>query len=139
MSKKSVSEAIEKVKSMIKGNDTISVKSQSQMLKELEYVVKHSKVSEPKQRKITGESQFQKKTKVSPEIAHFAEWDPESEHSRIEITKAIWDYVTKHNLRDEQNKRHCNLNSELKKLLKTEEEKITYPQLQKYVTQHQIK
>jgi|SRR5579864_2959872 chromatin remodeling complex protein RSC6 len=134
MSKRNVTESLDKLKGMIEGNDSISVQLQSKLLKQVGSISKHIKAP-AKTEKPDGSSQFEKKLPISPEIAAFAGWDPESVHSRVEITSAIWNYVKENNLR-QSNKRISKVDETLKALLGIEEETIAYPKIQKYIGKH---
>lgn len=139
MSKRSIAESIEKLKGLVEGNDSISVQLQTKILKYVNQISKHVKPIEVKEKRPPGSSQFEKKMPISREMAAFAGWDVDSEKSRVEVTKVVWDYVKQEQLRDETNKRVCILNDKLKSLLGTDEPTLTYPQIQKYIGKHFIK
>jgi chromatin remodeling complex protein RSC6 len=139
MSKRSTAESIDKLKGLIEGNDGISVQLQTKLLKHVSQISKHVKPAEAKEKRPSGSSQFEKKMPISPQLAQFAGWEIDSSKSRVEVTKAVWDYVKEKELRDEKNKRVCLLNDTLKTLLGTDEATLTYPQIQKYIGKHFIK
>ena len=139
MSKRSTAESIDKLKSLIEGNDGISVHLQLKLMKHVNQIAKHVKPVEPKEKRQSGTSQFEKKMPISSEMSTFAKWPFNCEKSRVEVTRAVWDYVKDKELRDEKNKRVCILDKELKNLLGTDEPTLTYPQIQKYIGKHFVK
>lgn len=139
MSKRNIAESIDKLKGLVEGNDGISVQLQTKLLKHVNQISKHVKPVENKEKRIPGSSQFEKKMPITSQLAEFAGWDIGSEKSRVEVTKAVWDYVKREELRDENNKRICLLNDKLKTLLGTKESTLTYPQIQKYIGKHFVK
>lgn len=139
MSRRNVAESIDKLKGIVEGNKAISVQMQTKLMKQINSISKHVKTPAPKEKRAVGTSQFEKKMLVSDEMCKFASWPIGTEHSRVEITKAIWDYVRSHDLRDQSNKRLCRLTPEMKKLLGVAEDNISYPQLQKFIGKHLIK
>lgn len=58
-------------------------------------------------------SAFMKPMNVSPELAAVVGNGP---MPRSEVVKALWAYIKKHNLQDEQNKRNINADEALKKV-----------------------
>lgn len=136
MSKRSVSEAVSKLKGIIDGNE-IDAELKQKLLKQVNQISKHIKPAGPKEKK-AGPSEFSKQYPVSAEMAEFAGWDKDVLQSRIEITKAIWTYVKNKELQLANNKRMFNLDDTLKRIL-TEESQLTYPAIQKYIGKHHIK
>lgn len=139
MTKRNIVESLDRLKNLIDGNDGISVQLQSKMLKQLASVYKHVTPIEPKEKRPAGSSQFEKQMPISKEMIKFAGWDDGVSKSRVEVTKAVWDYIKDNDLREEQNKRNCKLNDTLKTLLDTQETSLTYPQIQKYIGKHMLK
>lgn len=139
MAKRTTVDATEKLKNLIEGNNSISVNLQNKLMRHVNQLAKHTKPVEPKEKQSKGASQFEKKMHVSAEMAKFAKWNEDELKSRVEVTKAIWDYAKAHSLRDEKNKRNCVLDETLKTLLGTDSAVLTYPQIQKYIGKHFIK
>lgn len=139
MTKRNIVEALDKHKNLIDGNDGISVQLQSKLLKSLTTIYKHVTPIEPKEKRPAGTSQFEKQMPISKEMIQFAGWEDGVSKSRVEVTKAVWDYIKDNDLREEQNKRICKLNDKLKTLLDTTEPTLTYPQIQKYIGKHILK
>jgi len=107
------------------------------MMKHVNSALKKTKSSAAaKDAKVPGTSQFDKQLLVSPEMCAFAGWEVGSHKSRVEVTKAIWDYVKVHELRTEENKRQCILDDVLKTLLNVDEKTLSYPRIQKHIGQH---
>jgi chromatin remodeling complex protein RSC6 len=130
MSKRNVIESIDKLKGIVKDNE-------AKLMKQITSVAKNIKVPVVKEKQ-PGTSQFEKLMKISPEMAEFAGWDPESLHSRINLTQAVWNYVKKNQLQLE-NKKFSRVDDTLRNLLGIQEDTFSYPQLQKYIGQHLIK
>ena len=53
---------------------------------------------------------------------------------RTEVTKAVWDYIKKHNLQDPANKRNINADDKLKVIFKKPQ--VTMFELTKLVSEH---
>ena len=136
MAKRSANDSLEKLKTIVEGNNAISMNLQTKMLRHINTAMKKTKPTTTQKEKVAGSSQFEKKMLVSPEMCKFAGWEEGCLKSRVEITKVIWDYVTEHNLKAEKNKRMCVLNEVLKSLLQIQEEEVSYPQIQKYIGKH---
>jgi chromatin remodeling complex protein RSC6 len=82
-------------------------------------------------------SGFVKPTLISDELAHFLEKPTGSEMARTEVTKDINKYIRAHNLQDTANGRNINPDEKLSVLLKlTTDDKLTYFNLQKYMSHH---
>ena len=69
-------------------------------------------------------------------MADFARWDRGSRHSRVDVTKAICTYIKEKDLQNPENRRVIKLNTDLKQLLKIDDDTITYPKIQKYIGSH---
>lgn len=136
MSKRNVADSIDKLKSIVDGNKSISVQMQTKLMKQINSIAKHIKTPTTKEKRAVGTSQFEKKMLVSDEMCRFAGWPLGSVHSRVEITKAIWDYVKANELREETNKRICKPTEEMKRLMGIEDDTISYPRLQKFIGKH---
>lgn len=140
MKKKNIEEEFQNLESLIKDNEQIPSKLRTSLLKQLEVVRKCSKPR--KSNKSQGHNQnsgLLKPVSISAEMAAFAKWDPSELHSRVEVTKCICVYVKENNLQKPENRRIILLNPELKKLLRHEEDEITYPHIQKYIGIHFVK
>jgi chromatin remodeling complex protein RSC6 len=139
MSKRSANDSLDRLKGLIDGNNQIAVGLQVKLLRHVNAAIKKTKPSNPAKEKNLGSSQFEKKMHVSDEMCEFAGWEKGCLKSRVEVTNAIWGYVTENKLKSEQNKRICTLNDTLKSLLKVQTDTIMYPQIQKYIGQHLTK
>lgn len=137
MSKRGIAESIDKLKTLVEGNDSISVNLQTKLMKQINTISKHSKPSEPKKKR-EGLSQFEKPKPVSAEFIAFAGWEPNAERSRVEVMNKIWSYVKENKLQQPNNGRVCLLDATLKTLLDTQVEKLTFPEFQKYIGRHFI-
>ena len=136
MSKRSVSEAVSKLKGIIDGNE-IDAEVKQKLSKQVNQISKHIKPAGPKEKK-AGPSEFSKQYPISDEMAEFAGWDKGVLKSRIEITKAIWTYVKNKELQLVNNKRKFNLDDTLKQILIAEPQ-LSYPTIQKYIGKHHKK
>ena len=85
-------------------------------------------------------SGFLKPVPISKDIAKFAGWDVKEMKSRVEVTKALCNYIKEHNLQNESDKRQINPDSKLCKLLnfdpKTSSQPLTYFYLQTLLKDH---
>lgn len=82
-------------------------------------------------------SGFVKPTKISDELATFLGKPFGSEMARTEVTREINSYIRLHNLQDKTNGRKINPDPLLAKLLKvTNEDELTYFNLQRYMSPH---
>lgn len=139
MAKRSATDSLDKIKTLVEGNPGISVTIQNKILKCVNTAVRRTKPVVVKEQKKPGASQFEKKMDISDDMKEFAGWGKDDKYSRVDVTKAIWEYIKTNNLRNESNKRLFTLDDKLKKLLKTEEETLTYPKIQKHIADHMIK
>ena len=140
MKRKNIEEEFQSLETLIKDNEQIPPKVRTALLKQLEVVRKCSKPR--KSNKSQGHNQnsgLLKPVATSAEMAAFAKWDPSELHSRVEVTKCICVYVKENDLQKPENRRIILLNPELKKLLRHEENEITYPHIQKYIGIHFVK
>jgi chromatin remodeling complex protein RSC6 len=88
----------------------------------------------------TSPSGFAKPTRITDELCAFLGVDKGSELARTEVTKRVNSYVKENSLFDTANKRVILPNATLKKLLGcTDDDKITYFNLQSYMKHHFIK
>ena len=82
-------------------------------------------------------SGFANPTKVSKELCEFMNKKEGSEIARTEVTKAIISYIKINNLQNKTNKKIISPDEKLKFLLGiTEEQELTYFNLQKYMNKH---
>jgi chromatin remodeling complex protein RSC6 len=139
MTKRTAVDSLEKLKQQIEGNNAIAVNIQLKLLKNVNAAIKKSKPTSQKKEKIPGESQFEKKMLVSEAMCEFAGWEKGCLKSRVDVTKVIWDYATKNNLRLETNKRICVLDEKLKQLLGLEQEELLYCHIQRHIGDHLTK
>jgi hypothetical protein len=87
-----------------------------------------------------GPSGFLKPTIISNELAEFLGKAIGTEIARAEVSKEINSYIKAHGLQDSQNGRIINPDEKLRKLLGlTNEDELTYFNLQKYMKPHFIK
>jgi chromatin remodeling complex protein RSC6 len=140
-------EAVSSLHTLIENNTEIPDKVQARLLKQLNVVEKHVFKSR-KQRDVDGDtpkdkgvSQFEKKMCISSEMCKFAGWEEGSLHSRVDVTKAVWNAIKSQGLQDSVNKRQCNLTPEIRQLLGVDEQllMISYPQIQQYISKHLTK
>jgi chromatin remodeling complex protein RSC6 len=116
----------------------------SQELKLLEKNVKKEIKMMKKQEKKKGgnksPSGFAKPSKVTDELCAFMNEKEGSEIARTSVTKALIEYIEKHNLQNSENKQIIVPDEKLKILLGINEgEKVTYFTLQKFMNKHFIK
>ena len=85
-------------------------------------------------------SGFLKPVDISKELSVFLNWTPGEKHSRVEVTKAVCNYVKTNNLQDENDRRNIVPDSKLVKLLrynkKEETEPLTYFRIQSFLKVH---
>lgn len=101
-------------------------------------VAKQSKLLDKKKKKGGNRepSGFAKPTLISNELSTFLGKPPKTEMARTEVTKALTEYIKTHNLQDEKDKRTILPDKKLGKLLKSNDEKLTYFNLQKFLKPH---
>ena len=96
-----------------------------------------------KKRRSSGNKQpsgFVKPTKISDELIAFLGKEPNTEMSRVEVSKEINEYINAHKLKDEKCGRQINPDAKLSMLLKIQEnEVLTFFNLQRYLKIHFIK
>lgn len=111
---------------------------EKQLLKEIKVLQKgKGKKKYSGNRKPSG---FVKPAKISDELAVFLGKPVGSELARTEVSKEIHRYINLNNLKDPVNGRNINADSKLKLLLKlTDEDKLNYFNLQKFMKDHFIK
>lgn len=109
---------------------------EKQMNKELTTLEKKT-VKVKKTRKPSG---FAKSSKISDELCQFMSVPTGSEMARTEVTKYIVDYIKTKNLQKEENKKYINPDNNLKNLLGvSDDDNVTYFNIQKYMNRHFIK
>ena len=91
------------------------------------------KVRKPSVR--SGNSGFMKSVKISPEMAKFCSFKVDQLVSRVDVTKAICNYVKEKNLQNPADRRQFNPDEKLGTLLGVTET-ITYYTLQKHIQKH---
>jgi chromatin remodeling complex protein RSC6 len=85
-------------------------------------------------------SGFAKPTLVTKELCNFLNKDEGTKMARTEVTKLISSYIKENNLGNTIDKRNINPDNKLKQLLNvSDDETITYFNIQKYMNQHFIK
>jgi chromatin remodeling complex protein RSC6 len=94
------------------------------------------KVKKPTTR--NGNSGFMKPVKITSEMAKFCGFTPDQLVSRVDVTKAICNYVKEKNLQNQTDRRQFTPDAKLAALLSVTET-ITYYTLQKYIQKHFIK
>lgn len=83
-----------------------------------------------------GPSGFTKPTLISNELSTFLGKSPETHMARTEVTKALTQYIKEHNLQDANDKRTILPDNKLSKLLKCNNDKVTYFNLQRFLKPH---
>jgi upstream activation factor subunit UAF30 len=78
---------------------------------------------------------------ISNELCKFLGFQPDTEHSRNEVTTAINKYVKEHDLQDPANKRYIRLEGspeaeKLKALLRNPDQPLTFFNIQRYLKPH---
>jgi upstream activation factor subunit UAF30 len=117
-----LSETVEKLKS-----------DNKKMARQLKKVVKEQEPAD-KPKRANG---FAKPLKMSPELCNFLGVSEDTEMARTEVTKAITEYVKKHNLQNPDNKRELILDDKLKSILKPDNDvTVTFFNLQRWVSPH---
>ena len=87
-------------------------------------------------------SGFLKPVQVSKEMSAFAGWDASELHSRVDVTRALCDYVKENNLRDATPRKGKNIipDKTLARILdpsfKEDPVPLTHARLQKYIRHH---
>jgi chromatin remodeling complex protein RSC6 len=82
-------------------------------------------------------SGFAKPTKLSDDLCNFLGEPVGSSMARTIVTKHINEYIKKHSLQDQSDKRHIIPDAKLKSILSISEgDKLTYFNLQTYIKQH---
>ena len=86
-------------------------------------------------------SALNKPVAISNELCLFLGFEPDSEHSRHEVTSSLTEYVKKHDLQDPNNRRYILLDSKdegkaLKKLLRDPDQPVTFFNIQRYLKPH---
>jgi chromatin remodeling complex protein RSC6 len=82
-------------------------------------------------------SGFAKPTKLSDDLCNFLGETVGSSMARTIVTKHINEYIKKHSLQDQSDKRHIIPDAKLKSILSISEgDKLTYFNLQTYIKQH---
>ena len=105
-------------------------------MKELRVVNKMNKKRQ-KRPSTRAPSGFVKPTKISDELATFLGKPFGSEMARTQVTREINAYIRANDLQDKSNGRKINPDSNLAKLLKvTEQDELTYFNLQRYMSPH---
>ena len=94
------------------------------------------KVKKPTTR--NGNSGFMKPVKITSEMAKFCGFTADQLVSRVDVTKAICNYVKEKNLQNQTDRRQFTPDAKLSALLGVTET-ITYYTLQKYIQKHFVK
>ena len=85
-------------------------------------------------------SGFLKPVKISTDMAKFTGLDPNTLHSRVDVTKFLCKYIAEHNLQNPEDKRTINADPALSKLLgydsKKSDKVLTYPHIQSLLKTH---
>jgi chromatin remodeling complex protein RSC6 len=85
-------------------------------------------------------SGFMKQVDISKEMRKFIGLEENAKVSRVEVTKAICEYISKNNLQNEKDRRQFTPDEKLTKLLNTAKgESLTYYNLQSKIQHHFIK
>ena len=107
-----------------------------QVKKELKNKDKINKSKKPGPKKPSG---FAKPSKISDELCNFLKVPKKSELARTDVTKRIISYIKDNNLENEENKKIIKCDTNLKKLLKCNDEEVTYFNIQRFMNVHFIK
>tara|TARA_B110000977_G_scaffold116766_1_gene150840 strand:- start:11281 stop:11949 length:669 start_codon:yes stop_codon:yes gene_type:complete len=86
-------------------------------------------------------SALHKPVVISNELCKFLGFEPDTEHSRREVTQGVNDYIKKHELQDPQNRRFMLLTEKpeglaLKALLRDPDQPVTFFNIQRYLKPH---
>jgi len=84
-------------------------------------------------------SGFMKPVQISQEMAKFTGWEPDVPRSRVDVTKYLCQYIREKDLQNPADRRIIRPDSELKSLLKLQDESkhpLTYYSLQKSIQHH---
>ena len=105
-------------------------------------VGKNIKVKRQMSADMSKTSGFLKPVSVSNEVSTFAGWSKGEQHSRVDVTKFICEYVKKNDLQNPKDRRQILPDKKLRSLLKlkeNEKEPLTYYSLQRHIQPHFIK
>lgn len=140
MPKRTQKESLAKLTELVKDNNAIAVNLQNKILRHAAGLCAGTKSTAAKRVREPGTSQFDKKMLVSSAMCQFAGWEPESHHSRIEVTKCIWNYVKENQLKNPTDGRICVPDETLKTLLNLHGvDELRYCELQEHIGQHLTK
>ena len=86
-------------------------------------------------------SALQKPVAISNELCKFLGFPPDTEHSRQEVTAAMYAYIKQHNLQNPENRRFIVLEGSdaaaaLKALLRDPDQPVTFFNIQRYLKPH---
>lgn len=86
-------------------------------------------------------SALHKPVAISNELCKFLGFEPDTEHSRRDVTQGINDYIKKHELQDPTNRRFMLLSEKpeglaLKALLRDPDQPVTFFNIQRYLKPH---
>lgn len=86
-------------------------------------------------------SALHKPVAISNELCKFLGFEPDTEHSRRDVTQGINDYIKKHELQDPTNRRFMLLTEKpeglaLKALLRDPDQPVTFFNIQRYLKPH---
>jgi chromatin remodeling complex protein RSC6 len=86
-------------------------------------------------------SALHKPVAISNELCKFLGFEPDTEHSRRDVTQGINDYIRKHELQDPANRRFMLLTEKpeglaLKALLRDPDQPVTFFNIQRYLKPH---
>lgn len=141
---KSVDTEIETIRSNDEKNKSKGVRFLRSVLKQLKQLRADSTrlVSKKTRRNPSANgnnnSGFMKPVKISAEMQKFVGLKDEQLISRVDVTKAICNYVSSHNLQNEGDRRRFTPDETLSKLLNTKNP-LAYYELQKHIQPHFIK
>ena len=141
-------ELFEQFEGVINGLNDVKtqINTLQQTLKQLEKNVKKQTKDLKKEvikNKVKGNrkpSGFAKPSKVTNELCKFMEKEEGTEIARTEVTSALSSYIKENNLQNQSNKKFILPDEKLKSLLGlTDDDKLTYFTLQKYMNKHFIR
>jgi chromatin remodeling complex protein RSC6 len=86
-------------------------------------------------------SALHKPVAISNELCKFLGFEPDTEHSRRDVTQGINDYIKKHDIQDPKNRRFMLLTEKpeglaLKALLRDPDQPVTFFNIQRYLKPH---
>lgn len=110
--------------------------------KEKKALIKNSKQAKKNRKKKTSVSGFAKPSRISEKLANFLEVPKEELIARTDATRMVLDYIKKKDLQNPKYKKQILPDEKLRNLLEphfTQEDKLEYFNIQKYLKYHFLK